>query len=170
MPAPENRTPPTGSQLSRMLSIQPESLGLWDESELADLLRHQLDAPLLFDLGRLGQGLKAERSPGGIGSFRELLRHPDPPIDLLVLTKEFGKSGAAHPDSPVPAEVGTALYYGAIAAALVRLHRRITTMGDADLMKGLQWGLQQSWVDPEMHRLFSMGEQAIGADPHIGPV
>ena len=158
-----NSIPPDPAQLSRILSLQPESLRLWDEAELADVLRHQLDAPLLYDLGRVRAREGIDELSRGIGSFRELLLHPVPPKELLALTKEFAKSGASHPDSPVPAEVGTMLYYAAIAAALVRLQTRITTMTDAELHNGFEWGLQQSWIDPVVHRLLTEAEARLRA-------
>ena len=145
--------PPTAEQLSRLLAVRPESPHLWNEAELADVLRHQLDAPLLFDLGRLGRAGAVDELAREIGSFRGLLLHGAPPLDLLVLAKEYGKSAVAQPDSPVPAEVGTLLYYATIAAALLRLGRRITRMGDADLLGGLDWALRQPWVDADARAL-----------------
>ena len=152
---------PDAEQLSRILAVQPESLRLWGEAELADVLGHQLDAPLLFDLGRLRAPGVVDELSRGIGSFRDLLLHPAPPVELLVLAKEFGKSGASHPDSPIPPEVGTLLFYAAIAAALVRLGRRITRMGDADLLSGFEWGLNQAWVGPAVRRLLEDGASEL---------
>jgi len=47
----------------------------------------------------------------------------------------------------LPDEVATALYYAAIAAALIRCEERITDLDDASLRHGFQWGVEQPWGD-----------------------
>jgi hypothetical protein len=132
----------------------------WSDEELADVLRHQLDAPLLFDLGRVEQAqlqqlhkLVVGASQPPIVSFRDLLRHLAPPLELLHATKDFAKASSCDLESPVPTPVAMALYYAAIATALLRHGARLTTMDDASLLKGLAWVVAQPWVDPEIRLL-----------------
>jgi hypothetical protein len=159
----------------------------WGDGEMADVLRHQLGAPLLFDLGRSGPdrnagggerpaGPQGSATPAGappIASFGDLLRHPAPPVELLILVKEFGRAGRAGRAAPIgaeesegiggtlPPEVGTLLYYAAIAAARVRHGRRITSMGDDDLRNGVEWALQQPWLDGPTRELFRQWHEAL---------
>ena len=138
------------AMLSRLMALDAEGGG-WGEQELGDILRHQLRAPLLFDLGKLTPAGEVElrqfaHAGGRIESFGDLLHHRAPPVELLVLVKEFAKSGRTGHGS-LPREIATLLYYASIAAALVRQGRRITRMEDAGLREGLRWAVGQPWVD-----------------------
>jgi hypothetical protein len=80
-------------------------------------------------------------------SFSELFRHPNPPLELLALTKDFAKANMNQAESSLPTEVATALYYASIASALVRLGVRISTLKDPDLHRGFSWTKEQAWID-----------------------
>ncbi|MCY2950638.1 MAG: hypothetical protein NTU53_01515 [Planctomycetota bacterium] len=84
----------------------------------------------------------------------DLLHHPNPPIDLLRRTKDFAKLNYADPHSPLAPEICLLLYYGCIAAALLRLNQLITHLPDDDLRNGLNWTLRQPWLDQETRTLF----------------
>lgn len=155
---------PDSIPLSRLLGlVEDDGERGWSEGELADILRHQLRAPLLFDLGKLAPATEAEvwwgSGRGRIESFGDLLHHSSPPLELLSLVKEFGKS-ATLPQSVLPREIGTLLYYLSIAVALLRHRRWITRMDAAALCGGLQWGIDQPWVDSRTRQLLT---QALGA-------
>ena len=70
------------------------------------------------------------------------------------MTKQFGKDHREDPDSAVPPEVATVLYYGAILAALLRRGERITNLDDAKLCRGARWAVDQPWVDERTAALF----------------
>lgn len=141
---------PGDRSLSQLLTLGTADGPLWTEQDLPDLLKHQLSAPLVFDLrwsnGKGAAGLPGRRPTPGIHSFGDLLRHPSPPVDLLVLVKEFAKSAREDPNSGLPAEVAGYLYFAAVAAAMVRCGQRITDLADAQVRDGLQWVLAQGWV------------------------
>jgi len=86
-------------------------------------------------------------------SFSDLFHHPSPPIELLKLTKEFAKANMDHPESGLPTDIVSVLYYTSIAAALVRLDTRISQLKDADLRRGLLWAKDQAWIDEETKAL-----------------
>ena len=157
MSDPDARNPDS-QRLSRLLGLQEADEQGWSENELADILRHQLRAPLLFDLGKLAPATQDAvwrgAGAGKIESFGDLLHHPSPPLELLSLVKEFGKS-AALPQSVLPREIGTLLYYLSIAAALLKHRRWITRMDTAALYAGLQWGIDQPWADSRSRQLLS---------------
>lgn len=126
--------------LSRLLETE-QLKGLWNRGDLAGILRHQLAAPLLFDPKHLPEATGPLPS-----TFGELFVQTTPSVELLNLAKEFGKSVDRQPESPVPAEVGTVLYFAAIAVALVQLDCRITELDEQALREGFSWGANQNFV------------------------
>src|SRR5262249_24592385 len=115
------------------------------------ILRHQLTAPVRFDLGRPARSVRRFRS------FADLLHHPRPPLALLTMTKDFAKASRSHPDRPLPQPGATLLYFASILVARVRPGRRISGVGDAALCRGLRWSVGQPGVDAAVRRLFREG-------------
>ena len=151
--------------LSRLMALDADEGRGWSAKELGDILRHQLRAPLLFDLGKLSPAGEVElrhfaQAGGRIENFGDLLHHPAPPVELLSLVKEFGKSGRTGATG-LPQEIATVLYYASIAAALVRHGRRITRMEDKPLRDGLKWAAEQPWVDDATRLVLKEGLAAI---------
>lgn len=150
-----------GQALSELMSDDPHGRGEWTESEYADILRHQLDAPILIDLSRLSVADQtqlreiSDLSRGEILNFGHLLDSPAPPADLLVLTKDFAKLSDRDEARLLPPPVASVLYYAAIAAALLRLNVRITALGDEQIGSGVEWALSQDWLTPALRRLFT---------------
>ncbi len=147
--------------LARMMSLECETPALWPPSDLSEILSHQLRSSLLFDLekfGSLDPARLAEArelmTDADLTTFGGILRHPNPPLELLRLIKDFGKAAAARSDGPVPREVGCMLYYAAIVTALSRHGVRLTSMDDADLTKCLVWASRESWIDTFLRDLF----------------
>jgi hypothetical protein len=157
------------ARLAELLQISDGNDRLWRPEELGHILRHQLAAPVEFDLGALGRGpARRLRSLAGaqgllLKSFGELLEHASPPVELLEMTKRFAKAHCHQPDSPVPREIATLLYYASIAAALVRCRKRISALDDAALRDGFAWSRQQAWVDERLLRLFDEGLELLKA-------
>ena len=153
------RSAPKG--LAALLNSGSEGARLWRPEELEAIFRHQLSAPVLMDLGRLEAGaaakLKGLTDAQGLllKSFAELFHHPNPPGELLVLTKDFAKANMNHPDSALPHEIATAIYYLSIAAAAVRLNERISQLSAADLRRGYAWACAQNWIDAETKKLLA---------------
>jgi hypothetical protein len=132
--------------------------------ELGSILEHQLCTLVEFDLSsldagsqRLLQAAAACGEGGGIRTFRDLFTHHNPPIHLLQLTKNFAKSHLKHPDSPLPPEIATVLYYTSIVTAWVRLNRRISELAAADLERGLAQVAAEPWLDEELRNLLVEG-------------
>ena len=136
-----------------MSADDPEATGVWAPEELRAVYKHQMSAAVEFDLGsidparvpRLRTLCAAEHLL--VRSFNDLLNHPHPPLELLRLTKDFAKANSTNARSPIPREVSTVLYFGCIAAAIVRCHRKISHLPDAELCKGLAWVESLPWVD-----------------------
>ena len=140
-------------QLATLLDLSPDAERLWGDDELGALLRHQMTAPMQVDLINLERGLAlkvrtlAESQGLTLKSFGDLLAHPNPPVELLKITKEFAKACRLSPHSPLPREIASVLYFASIAAALVRCRRRITGLGNDALADGLNWVLARHWLD-----------------------
>jgi hypothetical protein len=155
-----------------MLDPNGGDSSLWPSEELGNILRHQLEAPLVFDLGRIApdwqrmQRLLDEGSEGGerpLNCFGDLFRHPRPPIELLQLTKEFAKGSRVDPDCPLPIEIATFLYYATLASSLVHHHHRMTRMDNDALRCGLRWVLEQPWIEADIRILFQEAVARIDA-------
>jgi hypothetical protein len=150
------RTAP--KSLSDLLGANVRNAPQWRPDELGDILRHQLEAPLLFDLRGSGIWQRASMTAAPAAacphSFGELLRHPSPPIDLLRLTKDFAKSSDLDPESPLPTEVATTLYYAAIVVAHLRHGQLITELEPGVVERGVEWALRRPWLDEITRELF----------------
>jgi hypothetical protein len=139
--------------LAALINSGTESTRLWRPEELAAIFRHQLSAPVFIDLGQLPKGTAArlrqvsEAQGLLLKSFSELFHHPVPPVELLELAKDFAKANMDHPESVLPGEVATALYFTSIAAAYVRLGVRISKLGDDSLAQGWRWTRDREWID-----------------------
>jgi len=157
--------------LTEMMNLEPGGREPWENDELRAVLEHQLSAPLLCDLddatGELSGPLEAVAAAGErpIRTFGDLLQHPHPPLVLLQQTKQFAKACRNRPDSALPDEIATVLYFMSIVAAMIKCGRRITRMDDASLRYSLDWAVQQSWVDEATRKLFEAGLAVIAAVP-----
>jgi hypothetical protein len=148
-------------ELAELMASGWETARLWRPEELAAIFRHQMSAPMLVDLGSFdaptATRLKTLSDAQGLllKSFADLINHPAPPVELLTLVKNFAKSNIDHPESGLPGEIASALYYSSIAAALVRLDERISQLPDADLRKGFRWLQGQVWMDEKTKSLLA---------------
>jgi hypothetical protein len=154
-------------RLSEILGIGSDTPRLWRPDELAAIFRHQMAAPVLFDLGGLSgarvRQLKDLSEAKGLllKSFEDLFCHPAPPLELLKLTKDFAKLNRDHPESVLPPEIAAVMYYASIAAALVRCGVRITRLGDHALREGFTWAASQVWIDDTARDLFKEAQEKL---------
>jgi hypothetical protein len=135
----------------------------WQPAELEAVLRHQLAAPVEFDLAGMGEAvadrLRTLAASQGLvlKSVGDLLRHPHPPIELLEMLKDFAKAHVLHPRSPLPREIAAVLYYASIFAAMSRCDRQITKLDSDRLRAGVAELLPQEWLDQSIRALFIEG-------------
>jgi hypothetical protein len=159
-------------RLAHLLETSGKGGPGWRAEDLAAIFRHQLSVPIADDLRDLSpdrtQELCSLASSQGVllRSFADLFLHPHPPVELLALTKAFAKDHRKRPDSPLPPEIATMLYYASIAVAISRCGQRLTRLSDADLREGLTWARDQSWIDQRMRAVF---EDALGNMPPAPP-
>ena len=151
-------------KLAKLFDCDPDSdaITVYDGTDLARILQHQLAAPLELELT---SGLCGDK-PGStffqkpisseFKTFADLFTSSTPSLDLLKRAKDFAKGCRARADL-LPPEVSTLLYYAAIVSARTRLNHSITEMDDFALKKGLEWAIGQTWLDSAMRTLFNAG-------------
>lgn len=151
--------------LAHIADRDPGPWHSFSDDELDTLWLGQLAAEIQFNrhaiTGELARRLVGMASHGTPlpNRFGDLFRHPNPPVELLEYTKQLAKRAPHPPDSPMQ-KVSTVLYYTSIVAALLHCGgRRITGLDDAALQFGIQWVLEQPWLDAYTRRLFT---QAMG--------
>ena len=154
-------------KLATLISSGDEHARLWRPDELAAIFRHQMSASMLVDLGtfdpRTAKRLKTASEAQGLllKSFSDLFQHPAPAVEILKLVKDFAKANLDHPQSLLPPEIASVLYYTSIAVALVRRRERITRLADSDLQRGLGWAIQQPWLDDQTKGLLTQALKEI---------
>ncbi len=139
----------------------------WSEGDLKAIFGHQWSTPLAVDLSGLDATL-ADRvallaSSHGLvlNSFGDLLGHPNPPLALLELTKEFAKRSLYSPCPSIPHDVARVLYFTSIAAALGHCQRKITTLDNAEVATGIKWALACDWLTDDAKAVLESGLEAL---------
>jgi hypothetical protein len=162
----------TAAQLSQILDLAGRA-GEWEERHLPAMLQHQLAAPLAFDLRSQvlagSQTRSREQTLTGAASirietFRDLLTHPAPPLELLKLAKEFFKwrTRACKKDSP-EWRIAYLFYLLTLLAAGTRASR-ISALSSRALLQGARWALEQRWIDPPTRQfIVAASERLVGS-------
>jgi hypothetical protein len=155
------------SKLADALGLGSAPARVWLPDELGAVFQHQMAAPVSVDLAAIGPEsaallrMLADAQGLLLKSFHDLFEHPQPPVELLQLVKDFAKMNRDRTDSLLPNEVATVLYFLSIAAALVKLARRITTLSDPELRQGFQWCSSQRWIDAPARSLIEDASKLI---------
>ena len=126
--------------LSELIAFDAQGRAVWPAKEL--------EAMLGQPLADFGEQFSNQHD---IRSVRELLEHSNPPMELLLDVKTLAKR---RPRNLFPPEMALLMYYGSIAAAMVRWGKRITKLRDEDLRNGFTWGITQPWVPEKICDLF----------------
>lgn len=149
----------TSHSLARLLAAEADGTAEWSATDMAAILRHQLNAPLRADLSATnasaGKTLDTASQDGPPpATFGELFAHPRPPVELLKLAKDFAKALRRDASCGVPAGVATVIYYASIVAARSRYGQRITDLDEETLRRGVEWALAQPWLDDMTRAMF----------------
>jgi len=141
-------------QLTRLLDV--EQMAAWGPADAVAALRHQLAAKLLPDLEILKTPAlsSTQRRPSSdengqwkSDTFCEQLLSSTPALEVLLAIKEYGRTLAQDQNSPMSGAPATVLYYGAIAAAKLRLDEKITRLSDRELLDGYTWAMAQGGAE-----------------------
>lgn len=145
-----------------MIETTHESV-TWTDQDYGPMIEHQMNAPLANDLAQLIPDAGDTLAETPIRTLKELFSHPHPPASILRLVKEFAKQLRRNARFAYPEHVATVLYYASIAAAESRSHTAITNLPRQEIRKGYAWSRDQSWIPPELRRLF---EEALAKEGH----
>ena len=156
-------------RLLQIIGVNENTATEWALTDIASIFRHQMNAPLDFDLSAEGpQGATAGSTPiegdnRGITTFGELFRHPAPPIELLKLSKGFFKRiVATHPKNSAEHQVAYVSYLLSVILARRCHGKRISDLKDSTLITGLDWALTQTWVEKSIHKVLRDARPTFG--------
>ena len=154
-------------QLAKIMNLDEATPDAWSEEDMPAMLRHQLAAPLEFDLSSVemkgAEAKKRDRTLTGaakerIKSFEDLLFHREPPLALLRLSKEFFKRRLQEckKDSP---EWNVAYLFYLLSILAARDHAsKISSLMSSELRKGMKWALERRWINEKTRQ--SVGQAA----------
>lgn len=154
--------------MSDLLDLDETTNRAWLPDEVGAVLRHQLNAPIEFDLSELDDisSDRVARLAAAHGllvkSFLDVFQHQNPPVELLILTKQFAKRHSQARRSPLPKQVAMVLYYLSILTARVRLGQHISSLDDKRLCAGIERILKEGWVDETTKALLANGLEVLG--------
>jgi hypothetical protein len=162
-------------QLSRMVNLDRLPADAWKENDLPAIFRHQLAAALDFDLHSMKLSATSAKSRDEalatagalqIVSFSDLFFHPEPPLKLLKLAKDFFKRQAGASEQRRPGEqVAYVMYVISVMVARIRLENRITKLKDREFQPAVQWCINRPWVDEPVKELL----REAGGRLSVGP-
>jgi WD40 repeat protein len=131
-----------GRGVAALLERDPSSQALWSRDDLAAILRHELAQPVSSDNTR---------------TCADLLGDAHPLVEALDSMRQKQGKRRHDPDSALPPEVPTALYYAAVTAARVRAGIPCGDLSLGQWQQGLRWLLRQDWVEGLLRGLYLEG-------------
>jgi hypothetical protein len=151
--------------LARILSLDDEETELWSPEEMKAMWLHQMATPLEIELGTItpAPASGVQEGPFSGKTFRDLLSHPEPPLRLLEMTKEFSKRTLKESDDKQLKEIASGLYYASYAAALTRCGRSLGSLKDHHLVAGFSWALERPWLDEQTRTLITQAVKQVAA-------
>ena len=155
-------------QLVQLLDIGADDNG--GEADLdrarADLLRLRLAGTLPVKT-EMAQALPAivtrlckELLPLEGRSLGEVLLDRHTPLDVLETIKDFGKKASARKDRKVEHDVAIAIYYAALAAAVLFHDKKITKWSYSHLAKAFDSLITKTWMADELAALLRKAKEA----------
>jgi hypothetical protein len=158
----------SAERLVRLLNIGSESrrtLNSIDQEEAkAKLLQEWLSASLPLDevlvdsLPKILARVCRQLQPLASESFGNLLQDPQVDIEAVKKIKDYSKKLVKSAKSEVEHDAAAAIYYAAIANALVFHERRITKLSYESLGDTFSEIAESKWISPGLVRLFKNAE------------
>jgi hypothetical protein len=146
-------------RLAELMQVGRTGQRAWPPTDMSAIFTHLLATRLNqvvgasdAERGILPRGGEVSLNDITLGEL--LFQHPCPSLTLLTSVKDYAKVVDRSPEAPLPAEVGTVLYYLAVAAALAHHRAMITGADAASVRAGLTWALNQSWIGPTVRPVY----------------
>jgi hypothetical protein len=167
-------TSSTPEQVSKLFQLDQATPEQWRPEDLRAMVRHQMSAPLEFDLGtvklsQLEQKTAAESltdaARSDIKSFGDLLSTDRPPLELLRLSQKFFKQNVASSSKGSPEQrIAYLFYLLSIVAARTRLKVKTSKLSDMELLNGIQSMVNRTWIDDRVRALLEDGRRRIATE------
>ena len=151
-------------QLARLLSLglegEDQDEGASQQAK-ADLLRARLagilppETAAADELQAIVGRIRKELLPLGGKSLAEALLDPESGLAVFQKIKDYAKTLSARKTSEVEHSVAVAIYFAAIAGALLRHDKRITSRSYPALVEAFDTLIEKRWMTPELARCFA---------------
>ena len=157
-------------QIARLLAIGLETADdeddLGDSRTTADILRDMLESKLCLD-PTIPDSLPAVLNrpcdsllPAASQTLQNLLLNSETGLAVIKTLKDYGKELARSGKGEAKQAAATAIYYAAIASALVFHRKRITQHSYAKLQEAFTDFMGKRWVPSDLKDLFEKAEAA----------
>ncbi len=157
----------SSASLTRLIAADAADAGQWTEDDHRGMIEHQLASPLTEELLRVlpQAAVSIEKANASTDNppdtFANLFETDSPSIELLLIVKNYAKAVCNAHDGSLPKRIALAVYYLAIATALVKHNQLISTTDRAEIDSGLRWGVQQNWLPQSANALFTQAAAAL---------
>jgi hypothetical protein len=151
--------------LARILKIGSDASRAEDEvseeRKKAELLADWLEATLPLDAALVGslpkvlRRLCQELGPLASEPFGKLLQDPNTDLRAIRRIKGYSKKLVSRARSDAEHDAAVAIYYAAIANALLFHNRRITKFSYVGLKESFSAIVEQNWLTADLKRLFN---------------
>jgi hypothetical protein len=156
-------------KISNLLKVCTEScsneVDIENKQNKSELLQDRLSETLLTGSSKnspVSKELTHLCNISGIAAgepIRNLLINPGTDIELIKKIKEYGKNLSQDAKTDVALDTANAIYYAAIAHALIYQDLKITKFSYKELEKALSFFTQTDWVSTELLNLFNIAAQ-----------
>ena len=153
--------------LAKMLDSSGPQVSTWQDEDLRGLFQHQLDTSLAsaFEYPESGESPTltqlGKSSVPPIVTFADLLKHDQPPLELLHAMRRMARRSAKETSGAIPDEIASVLYFAAIAVARVRLGERISRSDDNVLRYGFEIMMRRAWIGKDLTEVFGQSLEKI---------
>lgn len=154
----------TAQQLLVLMREGASADPVWSDRDLSAILRFRLACPLASSVATASTGGGSEETPDpGRHTLRDLLTSTTPDLELLRAVRDYAKQTRSQAGGALPNVVATVLYYAAIAAALVRCDRKITSLSDQAMRDGFRWSAARPWIAVSVRTILETAIAAVDA-------
>ncbi len=135
----------------------------WTDSELNEQIAHVLVLPIpVSHAAAQTEGL--QNSAGlYLNNLQDVFQHPNPPLELLAMLKDFMKR-----QDKMPEPIAQAVYLACITMAELVHGQRISTIDEQSLSSSCEQLLQETWLPESLHKVIARWlsqHQSLSTEP-----
>ncbi len=153
--------------INECVSDQIDTSNKDSDTAMALLMDHYLGAVIIAErhvadgLTSILRHIYKEVSSQAGRSVKNYLVDPSTPVELLKEIKEYHQRVAKTSHSEAERRVATAVYFGAIASALVFHHQKMTSYSFGKLGQAIHKLLGMPWINPNLKALLEQAGKAL---------